>query len=480
MADMKEFVQMVKVHGAEEAMRQLRELGVDTENLGKETKEAGEQGQKAAGKFGGLNPVLDSIRKGALGMIASFGGMTAVTQLFREFYDVLVQIDLMQKAMAEKTVSLAEASKEFAAQTGMSEQDSIRTVSGLAEKGGLDYGAAKELGKTMDIVTADTGGIRNEKNLRLAEIVAPFVGANALDGDAVTALLNFLQTTGQLGSPEQLKTALSKITATSGNSSANTVGEFATQLNANATRLQGANIGFERQLQIGAVAIGGTAGNAAEAATATQTLLSLAGGSSKEFNKVIDSYAKSEGMDARSLTRADRLDLIRKYVSAIDTPEEEKQFFSAVAPEQALRVHGAFGAVATGKGRAAIDALAAAESSDFESSVSDYQGTVRFRAASDAAAQDAADAIRGAEVFPLQHAKEQAGRFRQRDLSRGEGTWDELIMTDEAVIERRAQRLLRSQLNEARGAGVDTSAAEALQPRAFNPYSGYSDSAMEK
>ena len=366
----------------------------------------------------------------------------------------------------------------FPLRRGMNEEDSIEAVSKLAETGGISFGAAESLGKTIDIVTGGSGGIR--ENMDIAETIAPFVGAKSLGASEVEELLNFLSTNKQLESPEQLKKALAMLERTSSKSSAATVGAFAQQLNVPAAGFAAAGVSFEDQLAIAAQAIGANPQSAAQAAEAAKTLIMVASGSDEKFTKRIDQFAKEKGIDPKTMDRGTRIDLIREWIGNIDTKGEEDQFFKDVSSEKALRLLQSFGATNVAAHRQAAEAGASATIEDFEQPVEQYKKSVRYRTGVMRASQDVEDALLGREVAPYRISRESAENALARRRAAGEVSgFDEWTSSDEALLDQTQLRLLDAELHDLKMRGADVSAAKAIRPSSSDPIWGLNNKELK-
>lgn len=106
MATMKEFIQLIKVQGADEAIRTMRELGVDTANLGKNTEEAGGKAQGAAGLFGEFSGELASLATGYI-------GVQKIAEAFQLLKQDLIETSEAAKEFAKSFRDLQFLSSEF-------------------------------------------------------------------------------------------------------------------------------------------------------------------------------------------------------------------------------------------------------------------------------------------------------------------------------------------------------------------------------
>ncbi len=453
--------QKISVTGGEEARQQFDGVADAGRRMGDATQDAGEKSQAAGGQMASLDSMLTNLRASAISMISGFLGFEAVIGAFREFKEILEQIQQLQAEMADKAVTLSEAASAFQAQTKMPEAESIELVSRLAQRGGISYGAAESLGRTVDIVLGDRGGIR--ANQPLAETLAPFVGSAALDSGSVEQLLNFLKSNNKLGSPEEAQAAIAQFAAVAQGSVSPNVGAFAMQLNRTAAAAAGAGISFEDQLQLGAQAIGANPASSEQAAEATKTLLTLASAPSPGLSRILADRAKAAGIDPRSMTRAQATDLLRDYLGGIDTKAEEDQLFKAVAPEQALRVLQAFGPVNVAQQAEAAGAYEGVGAPQFASDVDQYRTTVRYRRAAGTAQSDYLAAQRGLEVFDYQEARKRAEERvnRLRTERTGRQQFVDFVQRDEAVIEEEMFNRLYAQVDKFRDMGLDVSEADA-------------------
>lgn len=463
----KEFVQKVRVEGSEEAIKALRDMGYQVEELGKDTQQAGQKGQQAASAFSDFSQtegVMLRVATGAKNMLASFAGMGAILKLYQEFKELLVEIETIQKRFADTAISLSERSKRFAGQTGLGEKESIEFIGGLAQKGGLTDAAAESLGLITDIALSDAGGVKNPVNRALAEMIAPFAAAKSIEGADIEALFRFLKANDKLGSVEEMRTAVSQFVATALASYASNVGGFAGQVNRTVGSLVGAGVSFEDQLRIGTIAIGGAQGNQAEAEEATKTLIAFAGGAEKDAVKLMDAYAKSRGQDPSKLTRGQRIILAFDYLASLDTEAEQKAYFAATSPERASRLFQSFGPLAQAQHSAAAGAFTTATEADYERIVNDFLKTRRYQAESERASQDTADALRGLKIYPYVQAREVARRQLARMKEAGEiGTLDLLIRSDESFVEELMVERYSRAMDELKARGVDVSGAEKLR-----------------
>ena len=472
----------ISIVGADKAKRDLDQVANAQGRVGESVEDSGRKGKSAGKEFSVFDSVVKNIGASAVTMVGGFMGLQAVAKLAGEVIAQFERIDELQQKFFEKSMTLSDASARFSAQTGMGEEESIAAVSELAEAGGISFGAAESLGKTIDIVTGSSGGIRNEKNMNIAKTIAPFVGAKALEAGEVSELLNFLSTNEQLGSPEQLKEALAKLERTSSKSSAATVGAFAQQLNVNAAGFAAAGVSFEDQLKIAAQAIGANPQSAAQAAEAAKTLIAVASGSDEKFTKRINDFARSKGIDPKTMDRGTRIGLVREFIGNIDTKKEEDQFFKDVSSEKALRLLQSFGAKNVAAHQQAAEAGEAATIEDFEKPVKQYRKSVRYRAGAMRAGEDAVDAQIGIDVSPYRLAKEQAQRRVDRYRESGEIGWArDAMSTDEEILDHEIRDVLDEQVEALRQRGIDVREAEKLRPSHWEeiPFKGFSDSALK-
>jgi hypothetical protein len=478
---MKEFVQLVKVVGVDEAVRALKELGVNTAELGKETEEVGKMGKKASGEFGVLGDILNNVKSAATGMVTSFAGLEVAKKLAAELVEHFREIEEIRKRLAEQTVTLSEGAARFAAQTNVSEAESIKIVSGLAAAGGLSYGAAESLGKQIDIATGGTGGIKNAQNLAFAQAIAPFAGAKALEGSEIEALVQYLGTTGQFASMEQLKLALAKLERTSAASEAGKVGKFATQLNVTGQGFTRAGVSLDDQLAIAAQAIGANKYSGAVATEAAKTLLVLASGAEDKFTAEIDKYARSKSIDVGTLGRGQRVGLIRDYVAGLDTKAEIDRFFKIVSVERAQRIFDAFGPENVVAQSKAANAAAGATLADFEGSVASHTISARFLDASSEADRNRRDAELGFEFAAIHRLRAIFAAYLAREKVQGRNSYLNFWSRDEARVEALILSHLENELQTLREQGVDVSEAEAVSHFPFeNVFTGVNDRQLAK
>jgi hypothetical protein len=458
MADMKEFVQMVKVTGVDEAVRQLKELGVNTAELGKETEEAGEKSEKASQKFGGMGGMVDGLGAAGKRMIAAYSGLGAIVDLFRDLQDILAKSVELQNELAGKAVDLAGGSKFLARQLGVTDDKAAGILTQIRIAGGLDAASASSIGIAADIAFADQGGLLAGQNFLSTRELAAFGGSNAMTSTEVGSLLGFLKAAGALRSPESAKLATSQIAAAARASRSKSIGAFVAQLERGGTGLLQQGLPLADVLELG--------GQARQVEVsedlAAQTLITLeqlaVAGAEDKFNREMARVAQERGLDPKTLTSVQKIGLTRDIFGAIDSQAEQDRIAKLVSPERFLRLSKAFRASNVTATEVIGQRVAAASLAQFERDIEYGQAEISFRDEANKAAIDFSAYQTGRESFTISQARERAKAILDEQIAKGIVYIKDEVR--EAEEEKIVLELLQSRIDKLRREGADVTEAQ--------------------
>jgi hypothetical protein len=481
-----------RVADVDEATRRLRDMGAEIEDVGRSTEEAGHKGGDAAkgatADFGSMREALNALPGSAASMIAGFASFDAVKVAFREFLDILKEIEEIQERLSGQTVELADASKKLSQQLGLTEDQSMKVTRDLMVAGGFDEATAGGfgIGAAIAIKKATGAGLLEGDNFKTAKQAAAFVGATDMDQQAASDLMRFLEKTGQLSDPEAAKAAMAKIKAAADESDAETIGDFVSQLLKGGTGMAQAGMSLEDILTVGVQAINvETSGDLA--AQSMKDLETLATGAEDTFTREINRVAAQRGLDASKLTTGQRIGITRDILGGIETQQEEDRIRAMMSAERGLRLIKAYRGSNVEAVSGASEAAAAATAGDFEGTVADYKETVSYQDAASQARTKYADAVQGRETFFRDKLRREAKAYVERAKASGQfGVYRQLTTSDEALEESEMKKRLDQMVFELRESGLLTDedlgameeAEEVLGPG--NSITGFADQLLLK
>jgi len=474
-----EFVQLVKVVGGEEAVRILKELGVDTANLGKDTEQAGEKSAKASS-------MVDDLGAAGLRMVSQYAGLQGILNGFRQFVAYLEDIVRLQKELSDNAAGLADDAKTLGAQIGVDEEKSVSLLTQARIAGGLDRTAAREGLIAADIAFTDQGGLLSGANLKTSLSVLRFAGAAGFQGDDTAKLFSFLKAADRLKTPEDAELALAQIAAAGRKSKAASIGEYVGQLERGGLGYLQAKVpmqdvleyaGQTRQVEV----------NAQLAATVMEQFLQVAvAGADPKFGNLIRRRAKQEGIDVRSMTSADKVRLGMAVLNDIDSQESENRVLRTLGPERGLALTKAF-RESNVEATAAIGEAARAATPDiFQLEVERGTRQLGTRLRQNEAAREFQEYQAGKELLTITQARERAEAMVDSDVARGVNRFG---FRREANVERYVLELLRQERTRLSREGLDVTQVDAELGKIvpfeeswlrsnFSVISGYSDATL--
>ncbi|MFH1732390.1 MAG: hypothetical protein ABIF82_12175 [Planctomycetota bacterium] len=480
--DPKPFVQRVQVEGTTEAIQKLREMGGAVEDLGEGTGQAGTKGKEAAGQFSGLGGIVGNVGAQAKAMVTGFLGIHAVTSVVRELVGQLERALELQQKLAGEAVELASESKLFARQIRVGEDKGAEVLTQIRRSGGLDAGAASSLGRAADIAFGEQGGLMAGKNLETTQEIAAFAGTMGMSATETESLLGLLKTANKLGSPEQAKEAIAKISAAALASKASSIGAFVGQVQRGGTGILAApGMGLEDVLEM--------AGQAREVEVseelAAQSMISLeqvATGAEDKFTQEIDRVAKEQGLDPKKLTTAQRIAISRQIFAGVTSQEEENRVRGMLSAERGQRLLKGFRGSNVEATAGIGVGMRGATAADFEATVEQGRQEISFRAGVNTASIEYENFQTGRAQFTYSEARRVARAGVERAEAEGSEATESYMYTPEVAEERRMMELFQRRAAGLKKAGVDTSEIEEaiggvgrLMPRY-----GYSDEKLRE
>ena len=459
MSNMQEFIQRVRVVGVDEAVREMRELGVNTENLGKKTKHAGQESSDAGSKFFGFGNIVKGIAQQAKAMVTGFLGLSAVVSIINNLIANLEKVRDVQRELTESAVEYDSTMRKIAGQLGVSTNRAQLVSTQVRAAGGLSRGAAESLIISSDIAMRDEkggGGLLAGGNLAITREIAGYAGAKDFNESATGDLVDLLKSANRLKDVQTVKQAVAMISAASDSSRAANVGEFVQIAKAGGEGLLQAGVPLEDVLMM-AVQARQVELSPMRSAHSLEVIQQLAiGGAEEKFNKEMAKVAADRGLDLATMSSADKVQLVRDIFAGVTTQEDENRLAEMISPERYLRMLKTFRGsnVTTTAGTSAV--MAAARPENFDAVTREYQNSISYRRASDDAWDDLHDAMLGRELFSYNELRLRAEKAHKRAVASGE-TSEPFIGWGEYQVEKRMMDELISRRNALAYAGYDLS-----------------------
>lgn len=310
----------VNTPGAEESERKLDKVGRAGKKVGEQisdgSKKAADSTDKSNQKLRGMNGTLSDLQTQIKGAVGAWLGMEGVQKILSEVEERLGRINELQSNIYENSVKLGTAGQGLEIQTGSAGKQTewTRKAAQLQKAGGLkDIQTAKEMMVAMDIAFNDRGGVDSPQIMALGSELAPFVGANQMNSEQVSKLLNFAGTAGIEPNAEAYKQFFAKLQAGWTSSKSQDFGDFLTSLQEGGTSyvgqggsLEGAISGFSSALSVSS--------GEANAATLLEQATRFASGAYKKPREAVEA---SQDVQWGNLSMDQRMNALLTHVGSL-------------------------------------------------------------------------------------------------------------------------------------------------------------------
>lgn len=317
----------VSAEGADDASQKIRGLGNAAEQMGQKVSTSARQASDNTDKHSASTDKLankaSKLTDIATKLVGAWLGLQGVMKLLDAMEAKLTAIDAVQRKLYEGSMSLAEVGRGLVFQTGQAGKDQYWTEQALKlqESGGLkDAQTAQQMLVSMDIAFGPQGGIKNPQIRKMAQELAPFVGAAGLSGDQVTKVFEFAGIAGVNPDTQSYKEYFAKLQAGYTSSKATDFGMFMEGLQKGGTAMLAQGSTLDTAISTFASARSVTA-NEALASNALQQMSRLSSGAYEKPRVAIE---KNLGVKWSDMNADSRLSALLQYTGSLDSANREQ------------------------------------------------------------------------------------------------------------------------------------------------------------
>lgn len=174
---------LIKVLGKDNVKQALGEIESSTDKAGKKAGEAG-------GLFNKMGEGIGGIAKAAVGMMGAFFGFQAIVNLFREWYQYIIDGRNALIDMARKAAEVQRGLRQLAAQEGVTFQEASNRVNQTVQNTGAEMDVAIESRRAVSSALGSKG-----IGAGIQDVVAGALSRTGGTADQATALVQLLART---------------------------------------------------------------------------------------------------------------------------------------------------------------------------------------------------------------------------------------------------------------------------------------------
>ncbi len=327
-----------------------------------------------------LGGIYENLKSGVLGWLGGYAGFQTVMSLVDKYIQHLEKVREAMRKIADEAQGTTGGTHQLAVQLGDVSEMGFKRAQMIAgqvgEAGGFDLDTANQFAISMDVAMGKRGGIK--ANMASAKEIAGVAGALNLKSDEVGKLVELLDTSGALESPEKTKEAIAKIRAAFTQSRSTSFGAFAGMLQKGGTGMLLEGMNLDDVLQY-AVQTRQVSASEDLAATAMEQFGRASIGATGESDKFLKEEAQKRNLDYSKMNMTQKTGFLKTLFQEADTPEKQDALKSAIPAEVYTTLKKTFAETNLQATAGASKAVSDAKASDIDVLTQGYQKTEYYK-----------------------------------------------------------------------------------------------------